>query len=144
MKVASPGIDSAASAHSVAESTPPDRNAPTGASLRRWTATESRSAARIFSGEADEGDLAGRSSGRQYRNTSTRPPGRAISTCPGGRARAGGTSVAGAGTYWNDKYRRSASGSIAVTSPESARALRSEANRSCGPGLGRWPPAVSA
>jgi len=126
----------------VAESTPPDRKAPTGTSLRRCTATESRSAARIFSGEAEEGDLAGRNSGRQYRNTSTRPPGRAISTCPGGSDRAGGTSVAGAGTYWKDRYRRSASRSIALTSPESARALRSEANRSCGPA--RRPPAVSA
>ena len=114
----------------MAESTPPDRNAPTGTSLRRCTATESRSAARILSGELDDGDLAGRSSGRQYRNTSTRPPGLAISTCPGGSDRAGGTRVAGAGTYWNDRYRRSASGSIAVTSPESASALRSEANLS--------------
>ena len=114
----------------MAESTPPERNAPTGTSLRRCTATESRSAARILSGELDDGDLAGRSSGRQYRNTSTRPPGRAISTCPGGSARAGGTRVAGAGTYWNDRYRRSASGSMAVTSPASASALRSEANLS--------------
>ena len=46
------------------------------------------------------------------------------------------------GTYWKDRYRRSASRSIALTSPESARALRSEANRSCGPA--RRPPAVSA
>ena len=121
----------------MAESTPPDRNAPTGTSLRRCTATESRSAARIFSGELDDGDRAGRSSGRQYLKTSTRPPGRAISTCPGGSDRAGGTIVAGRGTYWNDRYRRSASGSIAVTSPEPASALRSEANLSWGPDLGR-------
>ena len=83
-----------------------------------------------MSGELDDGDLAGLSSGRQYLNTSTRPPGLAISTCPGGSDRAGGTRVAGAGTYWNDRYLRSASGSIAVTSPESASALRSEANLS--------------
>ena len=101
----------------------------------------------------DEGDLAGRNSGRQYLNTSTRPPGRAISTCPGGSDRAGGTSVAGAGTYWKDRYLRSASVSIAVTSPTSARALRSEANLSWGLGLDpvaplvpgwRWPPEFSA
>jgi hypothetical protein len=135
VKTGRPGQDSAASAQRVAESTPPDRNAPTGTSPRRCIRTESRSAARIFSGLLDEGDLAGRNSGRQYLNTSTRPPGRAIRTCPGGRARAGGTMVAGAGTYWNDRYRRSASGSIAVTSPESASALRSEANLSWGLGL---------
>src|SRR5262249_25161320 len=119
----------------------------------RGAATGSRSAARIFSGELDDGDRAGRSSGRQYLNTSTRPPGRAMSTCPGGSARAGGTMVAGAGTYWNDRYRRSASGSMVVTSPESARALRAEATLSWGPwdprdprgpGRDRSPPAVSA
>src|ERR1700761_3798113 len=103
VKVSRPGEISAASAHSVAESTPPDRNAPAGTSLRRCTATESRSAVRIFSGEAEDGDRAGLSSGRQYRNTSTRPPGRAISTWPGGSDLAGGTRVAGAGTYWKDR-----------------------------------------
>src|SRR4029077_17152012 len=72
------------------------------------------------------------------------PPGGAISTCPGVSARAGGTRVAGAGTYWNDRYRRSASGSRAVASPGPASALRSEANLSWGPDLGRWPPVVSA
>ena len=64
----------------VAESIPPERNAPSGTSLRMCTATESRTAARIFSGDFDDGDLAGRSSGRQYLKTSTLPPGRAIST----------------------------------------------------------------
>ena len=43
---------------------------------------------------------AGRRSARQYRNTSTLPPGRAISACPGGSTRIGGVSASGGGTYW--------------------------------------------
>ena len=48
--------------------------------------------------------------------------------CPGGSDRTGGVIVAGGGTYWNDRYLRSASGSITETSPAPSRALRSEAN----------------
>ena len=60
-----PGLAWAAIAQMAAESTPPDRNAPSGTSLRRWAVTESRSAARMRSGVSAAGDLAGRSTGRQ-------------------------------------------------------------------------------
>src|ERR1700758_4295222 len=122
-----PGLVSAAIAQIAAESTPPDRNAPTGTSLRRWAATEARSAASTRSGVSAAGDLADRSIGRQYRDgRSSGAPGRTVSEQPAGRLTAGGVIVAGAGTYWNDKYLRSASGSITDTSPGASSALRSE------------------
>ncbi len=80
---------------------PPDRKAPSGASLRRCTATESRIAARIASALPWLGAGAGRRSARQYRYTSTAPPGRAMMACPGGSTRIGGVSASGGGTYWN-------------------------------------------
>src|SRR5262249_17302090 len=49
---------------------------------------------------------------------------------PGGSTCTGGVRVPGGGTYWKARYRRSASWSSARSSPGSARALRSEANRS--------------
>ena len=52
--------------------------------------------------------------------------------------------MAGAGTYWNDRYLRRASGSTSVTSPGPARALRSEANLSWGTDLSRGLPGISA
>ena len=50
----------------------------------------------------------------------------------------GGVMVDGAGTYWNDRYLRSASGSITDTSPGARSALRSDAKRNC------LPPSASA
>src|SRR5215831_17922406 len=61
---------------------------------------------------------------------------------PGGSTCTGGVRVPGGGTYWKARYRRSASWSSARSSPGSARALRSEANRSIRSGrLGR--PAIA-
>ena len=62
-----PGRCSAASAQIAAESIPPDRKAPSGASLRRWTATESRRTSRIAGAESTAGAPAGRRSARQKR-----------------------------------------------------------------------------
>src|ERR1700727_3631440 len=113
-----PGFVSAASAQIAAESTPPDRNAPTGTSLRRWAATEPRSAASTRSGVSGEGDLPARSIGRQYRvGRSSGAPGRTSRLQPAGRQAAGGVIVDGAGTYWKDRYLRSGSGSMSNPSP---------------------------
>src|SRR6202023_2507024 len=129
-----PGLDSAAIAQIAAESTPPDRKAPTGTSRRRWAATEPRSAASTRSGVSGAGDLAGRSIGRQYLvGRSSGAPGRTSRLQPAGRHTAGGVIVDGAGTYWKDRYLRSASGSITGTSPGPSSALRSEANLNCLP-----------
>src|ERR1700756_4847358 len=129
-----PGLDSAGIAQIAAESTPPDRNAPTGTSLRRWAATEPRSAASTRSGVSGAGDLADRSTGRQYRDgRSSGAPGRSLSEQPAGRQSTGGVIVDGAGTYWNDRYLRSASGSITGTSPGPSSAFRSDANLNCLP-----------
>src|ERR1700722_17664960 len=117
-----------------AESTPPDRNAPIGAALRRWALTEPRSAVSTRSGVSGAGDLADRSIGRQYLDgRSTGPPCRTMTQQPAGRQLTGGVIVDGAGTYWNARYRRSASGSMADTSPGPSSALRSDANRNCLP-----------
>ena len=133
------GVDSAAIAQMAAESTPPDRNAPTGTSLRRWAATEPRNAASTRSGLSGAGDRADRSIGRQYLDgRSSGAPGRTLSEQPGGRQITGGVIVEGGGTYWNDRYLRSASGSITDTSPGASSALRSDANRNC------LPPSASA
>jgi len=78
VNVGSPGSACAAMAQIAAESTPPERNAPTGTSLRKCAPTESRSAVRMRSGVSADGDLAGRRTGRQYRNDSTGPPGLAV------------------------------------------------------------------
>ena len=67
VNVSRSGRCSAASAQIAAESMPPDRNAPSGAWLRRWTATESRIAARIARGVDSLGWRAGRRSARQKR-----------------------------------------------------------------------------
>ena len=71
-----------------------------------------------FRGSPGTATVAGRSTGRQYLNTSTGPPGLAVRKWPGGSWRTGGVIVAGAGTYWNDRYLRSASGSITETRPD--------------------------
>ena len=67
VNVSRSGRCSAASAQIAAESMPPDRNAPSGAWLRRWTAIESRIAARIARGVDSLGWRAGRRSARQKR-----------------------------------------------------------------------------
>src|SRR5437763_3620828 len=61
---------------------------------------------------------------------STGSPGRAIMAWPGGSTCTGGVKVPGGGTYWKDRYLRSALGLSPRSSPGSASALRSEANRS--------------
>src|ERR1700753_1482113 len=133
------GVSGGATAQPAAESTPPDRNAPTGTSLRRWAVTEPRSAASTSSGVSGAGDLADRSTGRQYLDgRSSGAPGRTTREQPAGRQVTGGVIVDGAGTYWNDRYRRSASGSMTDTSPGPSSAFRSDANRNC------LPPSASA
>src|ERR1700742_3431583 len=99
-----PGLVSAAIAQMAAESTPPDKNAPTGTSLRRWAATEPRKAASTRSGVSGSGDRADRSTGRQYREgRSGGAPGRTTRNEAGGRQLTGGVIVDGGGTYWNDR-----------------------------------------
>jgi hypothetical protein len=105
VNVTSPGSCSFASAAIAVESRPPDRNAPTGASLVMCAATESRrtAAIRSWSTAVRPGVVPAAAPewkvGTKYRSNSTSPPGRTVKCVPDSTRCTARWSVAGSGTY---------------------------------------------